>query len=429
MSLHEDAAERAVLGSLLTGAPIADDLADVLTGRDFYQPRHETVYDACQAVHRDGHRIDPPLVARKLGPDLPRVGGPLFLSDLTSIEAAPHPAQARQYAAVVRDAALTRRLSEAARSVIERAESSTDAAAFAEEARRMVDEAASHAMTADAGERVGPLLARTLDTINGDREPGIPTPWPDLDDTITGLMPGQLVVVGARPSMGKSVLGMNLAASVAASGRGVYVASLEMTRHELMCRMLSASAGVDLARVLHHRCTEDDWSKISLRASAMSDWPLTVDDTTPTSLLQLRSRLRTATRTMPDGLSLVVVDYLQLMEPRDRRVPREQQVGELSEGLKVLAKELGVPIVALAQLNRAGAQRANHRPVLSDLRESGRIEADADQVWLLHRQDMVDPESATGELEVNVAKNRNGPLRTIPLAFQGHYSRATSLAM
>lgn len=419
-------AERALLGCVLSGAQL-DDLADEIQERDFYQPRHGAIWDAALDVYRNGDRPDPVLVARALGSELNRVGGPAYLAELTSVEVAPSPAQAPHYAAIVLEAALSRRLVTAADRIRQEAQTG-DAKTAAENARKIIDEAASHGINDEAGVGGGQLLTETLDALEqAPNDSGLSTGWGDLDADVNGLRPGQLVVIGARPSVGKSVLATNIAAAACQTGVGVHFSSLEMTRREVMQRMLASHATIDLGRVMGHRLSDRDWQQIATRHAEMSRWPLWVDDTAQQSLLQLRSRARTTKRRI--GLGMIVVDYLQLMAPRDRRVPREQQVGELSEGLKNLAKELEVPVVALAQLNRGSADRTDKRPVMSDLRESGRIEADADHVWLLHRQDMVDPNSATGELEVYIAKNRNGPMgKVVRLAFQGHFARAVQMA-
>lgn len=419
-------AERALLGSILTGAPI-DDLADELQERDFYQPRHGLIWDAILDVHRNGDRPDVVMVSRALAGDLGRIGGPTYLTDLASVDVAPTPGQAAHYAAIILEQALSRRLVSAAERIKQEATSGGDAKTAAENARRIIDEAAAHGINDDAGVSAGDLLEETINALETDVDTGLSTGWGDLDDEVNGLRPGQLVVVGARPSVGKSVLAANLAAHICKQGLGVHFASLEMTRGEVMNRLVSATATVPLDRIVGHRLAEDDWSRIARRTGDINGWPLWIDDTPQQSLLQIRARARTTKRRF--GLGAVIVDYLQLMAPRDRRVPREQQVGELSEGLKNLAKELEVPVVALAQLNRGSAERQDKRPILSDLRESGRIEADADHAWLLHRQDLVDPKSTTGEIEVYVAKNRNGRSgRTIAFAFQGHYSRIVQQA-
>lgn len=424
---QNNAAEQAVLGSLLSGSRAIDDVADVLAGSDFYRPAHEEIYDAILAVHRRRERVDTIMVGRQLGSEVGKVGGLEYLAALISADVAPHPAQAVHYARLVLDAAIGRRVVEVGTRITQLGYTADDKREAVEEARRMVDEAAGHGSAEDAGIGAGDLLTETLDSLESEADPGLATGWSDVDDVANGLRSGQLVIVGARPSVGKSVVAANIAANVCKDGVGVHFASLEMSRAEVMNRLLSAHATVGLDRLMSHKLTEDDWNRLARRGSEVREWPLWIDDTPSQTLLQLRARARTTSRRMP--LGLIVVDYLQLMSPRDRRVPREQQVGELSEGLKALSKELAVPVVALAQVNRGSAERHDKRPLLSDLRESGRIEADADHVWLLHRQDMVDPKSATGELELIFAKNRNGPSgRTVTLSFQGHFSRAVQQA-
>lgn len=419
-------AERALLGCALMGARL-DDIADELQARDFYQPRHGAIWDACLDVYRNGDKPDALLVSQALGSELNRVGGAGYLADLMSVDVAPAAGVAARYADIILETALARRLTEAATRIGQEASTTTDAKSAAENARRIIDEAAAHGINEDAGVGAGQLLEETIDALEGDTESGLSTGWGDLDDDANGLRPGQLIVIGARPSVGKSVIAGNIAAHACTEGVGVHFCSLEMTRREVMNRMLASYATVPLDRIVGHRLQDDDWARVSRKSSAIRDWPLWVDDTPQQSLLQLRARARTTKRRM--GLGLIVVDYLQLMAPRDRRAPREQQVGELSEGLKNLAKELEVPIIALAQLNRGSAERQDKRPVMSDLRESGRIEADADHVWLLHRQDMVDPQSTTGEIEVFIAKNRNGPTgKTITFSFQGHFARMVQRA-
>lgn len=425
---HNPAAEMAVLGAILQSPQLIDDLTDTIDGYDFYRPAHEAVWDAAVRLHQRGQRPDIITVNREMGAEADKWGGLAFLHSLTTVEVCPVPAQAPHHAAEVRDRAISRRLIEAGAKIRQIAEDATDAQTAAEECRRVVDEAAASAINStDTGIAASDLVTQTLDAMEGDTDPGIETGWPDLDDKVNGLRPGQLIIVGARPSVGKSVIAANLAAHACKNGVGVHFASLEMTRREVMQRVMAAHATVNLGRLINHQLSEADWSALAAKSSDVMGWPLWIDDTPSQSLLQLRARSRTTARRRP--LGMIVVDYLQLMSPRDRRVPREQQVGELSEGLKGLAKEMEVPVVALAQVNRGSADRNDKKPLMSDLRESGRIEADADHVWLLHRQDLVDPTSTTGELDVIVAKNRNGEAgSTIHLAFQGHYSRAVSMA-
>jgi replicative DNA helicase len=419
-------AERAVLGAVLSSPTVLDDLAGHLDGADFLQPRHEAIWDAALAIHAKGDRPDVMMVAKHLGPNVEKVGGAIYLAELTAPEVAPVPVQAPHYAAMVREAALRRRLVAASFGIRQRAEEQ-DVEALADDCRQVLEQALTTTARTTEGVGASDLVTETLDALEQKQEPGISTGWSDLDLQVNGLRPGQLAIVGARPSVGKSVIAANVAAAASRAGVGVHFASLEMTRGEVMRRLLSAHGKVDLSRLMAHSLSESDWERLGPKAADVQSWPLWVDDTESQSLAYIRASAKRTARMR--GMGLLVVDYLQLMSPRDRRVPREQQVGELSEGLKSLAKELRVPVLALAQVNRGPADRRDHRPMMSDLRESGRIEADADHVWLLHRQDLVDPNSTTGELEVIVAKNRNGRAgATVRLNFEGHYSRATQRA-
>lgn len=428
MNPHNIDAERAVLGAALQSPHMLDELTDVLEASDFYHPHHETIWQGIVACHSRGERPDPLLVDREIGPDSTRlVGGLSYLQDLTSVDTIPIPAQAPHYAGLIRDCAMARRLLDGVTAIRQRVEQASDAEGVGEDARKLLDDALAGSVRVETGIGAAALVSSTLDELDSDIDPGIQTGWHDLDLVVNGLRAGQLVIVGARPSVGKSVIAANVAAAVCRAGVGVHFASLEMTRGEVMRRMLAAHATVNLSNLMNQQLTASDWQRIAPKSREVSEWPLWVDDQGSQSLAQVRARAKRTARRI--GLGLIVVDYLQLMAPRDRRAPREQQVGELSEGLKGLAKEMGVPVIALAQVNRGSAERQDKRPMMSDLRESGRIEADADHVWLLHRQDLVDPSSTTGELEVIVAKNRNGIAgRTINLAFQGHYSRAAQMA-
>lgn len=423
MNPHDVDAERAVIGAALTANHLIDDLADIVRAVDFYQPRHEAIWEAVLAVHQRGDRPDALIVAREMG----KAADTPYLHEMTTVDVIPVPAQAPHYAALVRDAALARRILTATNDIRFKVDEATDADGAAEDARRILDEALSGTTSSEAGIGADTLADATIDELDSDIDPGLATGWLDLDDVVNGLRAGQLAIVGARPSVGKSVIAANVATAACKTGVGVHFASLEMTRSEVMRRVFAAHATVNLSRLMNHQLDEHDWQRLSTKVADVRGWPLWVDDEPSQSLAQLRARAKRTARRLP--LGLIVVDYLQLMAPRDRRVPREQQVGELSEALKGLAKELAVPILALAQLNRGPADRSDKRPMMSDLRESGRIEADADHVWLLHRQDLIDPNSTTGELEVIVAKNRNGQAgRTVTLAFQGHYSRAVARA-
>lgn len=406
-----------LLAALLSGHPAATEALEVLTTRDFYQPRHAAIFDACNLAHATGQRIDPATI------DLPAKARPYIVEILTSPG---EPMYATKYADRIVEAAQRRRIVEASIKLRQLAETPGEIATLAEDARAVVDDATKTAANTDTGMDASELVMLALDALETDAETNaVTSPWVDLDEVTHGLRPGQLAIVGARPSVGKSVIAANIAAGACKAGLGVHFASLEMTKTEVMNRLLAAEAKVDLGRLMKRTLTDQDWQQLGDKAGLIGGWHLRVDDQGSQTLAQIRARARSTSRRFP--LSLIVVDYLQLMAPRDRRASREQQVGENSEGLKALAKELEVPVLALAQVNRESARSSDKRPQMADLRESGRIEADADHVWLLHREDLVDRDSMTGALEIHVAKNRNGPSgRTVELNFLGQYSAATS---
>lgn len=423
---NDMAAERATLGAVLQGSRRGlEDVADTLRAGDFYQPRHEAIWDACMAVHRAGQRIDVPTVTAKLSRDLDRIGGPMYLVDLTSVDACPNPGQLAAYAQTVMDTALRRRLIEAATKVQQYAVDAEDPTEAALMAQQVVDDAATTARTESHGQTAGEAMAGTLDWLERDLA-GIQTPWPDVDRLTHGIHNGQQLVIGARPGYGKSVVAKDLAVHVARMGFPVHFVSLEMSRPEIMTRIISGLGAVDLGRMIGRKMSEQDWQRVNDTYAKVADLPLVIDDEPTQTMAQIRARAR-ATKRRLGGLGLVVVDYVQLVKPRDVRLPRQEQVSEMSRASKLMAKELQVPVVMLAQLNRSSADRADRLPLLTDLRESGSLEQDADQVWLLHRPDLVGNEDRLGELDVIVAKNRNGQTATAALAFQGHYSRAVSM--
>jgi replicative DNA helicase len=259
---------------------------------------------------------------------------------------------------------------------------------------------------------------------------GVPTGFTDLDQLTNGLHAGQMVIIAARPAIGKSTLGLDLARSCSIrNGLTSVIFSLEMGRNEITMRLLSAEARVALHHMRSGTMTDDDWARLARRMGEVSAAPLFIDDSPNMSMMEIRAKCRRLKQR--HDLRLVIVDYLQLMSSGGSRRPesRQQEVSEMSRALKLLAKELELPVIAIAQLNRGPEQRTDKRPMMSDLRESGSLEQDADVVILLHREDAYERESPrAGEADLIVAKHRNGPTATITVAFQGHYSRFVDMA-
>jgi len=401
----DDDAERAVLGALLLSPDATPAVTAILAPDDFHRHAHQTIYATLCDLYARGDPSDTVAAAAELGRrgNLVRVGGAPYLHTL--IATVPTAGNAAYYADLVAAVAQRRRLDEAAVRVRQLVRENVDD--VGERARAAIDEAVGRGQrdTAD-GLWLGDLLTERVDEYDQPVAVGAQSGWTDLDDVLNGgrgLLAGQLVVVAARPGLGKSLILLEWIRRLAASGYPALLASLEMPHREVGDRILASEGRVGLDRLTGHRLDDHDRQQVRLAAARLQDLPLRVEDTPHMSLARLRAQVREMHRSA-DGIGVVGVDYLQLMTPADSRVPRHEQVGALSRGYKIMAKEFDIPVIALAQLNRASEQRADKRPAMSDLRESGSVEADADIVLLLLR-----PEDCPGELHVIVAKNRGGP--------------------
>jgi replicative DNA helicase len=426
------AAEQGVLGGMLLSKDAIADVIDVVKGRDFYQPKHEQIFDAILDLYGRGEPADAVTVANELTKrnELARVGGPTYLHTL--MESVPTAANAGYYAEIVHERAILRRLVEAGTRITQMGYA-TDGSDIDEIVNRAQSEIYS-VTEQRAGEDYAPLadiMEGALDEIESianrsGQMTGVPTGFTDLDQLTQGLHPGQMIIVAARPAMGKSTIGLDFARSCSIkNGLTSAIFSLEMGRNEITMRLLSAEARVALHHMRSGTMTDDDWARLARRMGEVSAAPLFIDDSPNMSMMEIRAKCRRLKQR--HDLRLVIVDYLQLMSGASgsrRPENRQQEVSEMSRNLKLLAKELEVPIVAIAQLNRGPEQRTDKRPMMSDLRESGSLEQDADVVILLHREDAYERESPrAGEADLIVAKHRNGPTATITVAFQGHYSR------
>ena len=413
--------ERALLGAVLAGYRGFPDLQRVVHGRDFTQPMHEDVWEAAGRVWASGGTVDPLTVRTALGEaahKLPQ--GPLYLHTL--MEACPNVVSAPHYAAQVAESAARNRIRLAGIEIQDLAGEDREVDELVEDARQRLDLAVAQQ---DRGQltRIGDAMPDILDIAEHGSAKGFPTPWPDIDSLTRGLKPGRLVVIGARPGVGKSLYGANLASHVVSrSSHTAYVSSLEMDRVEYGQRILSAEAQVDLTRLDNGGLSEAEWERLSRATKDIQEWPLVIDDEPRQTVSRIRSRVRDLSRTQT--VALVVVDYLQMLTPRDSRLSKREQVDESTRGLKLLAREMKVCVVAIASLNRQSIHRGGDgRPTMGDLKESSGIESDADQVILLHP----DPDSPA-ELLVLVEKHRNGPTGERRLIKQGHYSRLLSPA-
>jgi replicative DNA helicase len=424
-------AEHSVLGSMLINKDAIADCLEVVRGHDFYRPAHELIYDSVLDLYGRGEPADAITVADELGKrgDLVRVGGQAYLHQL--IQSVPTAANAGYYAEIVHERAVLRRLVEAGTRIVQMgyAQGEGDVADIVNRAQAEVYQVFDRR----GGEDyivLGDLLEATMTEIEAaagrsDEMIGVPTGFIELDELTNGLHPGQMIVVAARPAVGKSTLGIDIARTAAIKHNlATAVFSLEMSRTEITMRILSAEATIQLQDLRKGLKGQEQWTKLARIMGKISDSPLFIDDSPNMSLMEIRAKCRRLKQ--QHNLKLVIIDYLQLMSSGKKVESRQQEVAEFSRALKLLAKELEVPVIAISQLNRGPEQRTDKRPQMSDLRESGSIEQDADVVILLHR-DRSDPER-DGEADVIVAKHRNGPTKDIVLAFQGHYSRFNNMA-
>lgn len=417
-------AERAVLGAMMESERYLLDARDALEARHFYAPKHGSLFDVLVALHEAGEPTDHIAVLNRLMADglAGKITGPYLLE----CQEAARPS-VEYYAAIVVDRYRQRRLIEAGTRVVEIARKGAAAGVDTDEvidrARAAVDEVSQEGRrTADVD--FESAMWEYIEEADSPLDPSITTGIRELDDQLGGgLRRGQFVVVGARPGMGKSVLGVNIATAVASAGYGVLFASLEMSRMDLMHRVFASIGDIDHGRLRQRKLTNEDAKRRSLVATQASGWALRIDDTPHQTLASIRAAARDLKRTKR-GLGVLVVDYIQLMGGNGRQHDRRDlEIGYNTRGLTLLAKELDIAIVALCQVNRGPDKREDKRPGLSDLRESGSIENDADIVILIHR-DLTD-QQRIDDVELIVAKHRGGPTGVLELFWSGAYQRIT----
>jgi replicative DNA helicase len=430
---HDVAAEQCVLGGMLMSKDAISDVMEVIRPADHYRPAHQLIHEAILDLYGRGEPVDPVTISDLLSKrgELARVGGGAYLHTL--IASVPTAANAGYYARIVRERAILRRLVEAGTRIVQLGyQGDGDADELVDRAEAEIYGVTERRVAEDYLP-LSEIMPGALDEIEaigsrGGGMTGVPTGFTDLDALTNGLHSGQMIVIAARPAIGKSTLGLDLARAAAVKyGLPTVMFSLEMSRNEITMRLLSAEARVPLHSMRTGQMGEEDWARLARRMSEVVDAPLYIDDSPNMSLMEIRAKCRRLKQR--HDLRLVIVDYLQLMSSPRRIENRQQEVSEMSRSLKLLAKELDVPVVAISQLNRGPEQRTDKRPLLSDLRESGSIEQDSDVVILLHREDAYERESPrAGEADFIIAKHRNGPTTTVTVAFQGHYSRFVDMA-
>ncbi len=431
---HDLQAEESLLGAMMLSAGAIADAAGVVTASDFYKPAHGHVYDAIHTLYASGRPVDSVTVADELrrGGLLDAIGGPAVLAQIMA--STPATSNAGRYAHIVEEHALLRRLITVAGEIAELGYSVPDDVAKAlDRAEALVYEVNERRVT-DSTKKLADMLSENLDRLEllverGQTITGTPTGYLDLDDLLSGLQPSSLVVVGARPAMGKSSFALGMVAHAAlVAHRPALFFSLEMSNLELSQRLLCSEAKVDSTRMRNGQLQPDDWKKISGAMGRLGDAPVWIDDNPNLTIMEIRAKARRLKSQVGD-LGLIVVDYLQLMTGRTSAENRQVEVSELSRGLKILARELETPVVALSQLSRGLEMRSDKRPMLADLRESGSIEQDADVVMFIFREEIYDPKPENaGHAEIIVSKHRSGPTGVVSLAFLPQYTLFANMA-
>lgn len=439
-AFQDVAAERALLGAILTDNAVLANVQEVVIGEDFANPAHSDIFGAMVALDQRQERIDPLTLAEQLKVQgkLASVGGPSYLSTLD--QAVPFAQNAVEYAKIIKNQATRRALANVGREIMELASQETgDVAELMDEAERKVFHIAQKRRSGDL-RPMTELMGEALDLLDKMKQSssgitGTATGFIDLDNQLTGLHGGELIVLAARPGIGKTSLAMNIAIHVALHEKlPVAIFSLEMPAVQLLTRMLATHARLDMKKLRGGRLTPNEEERITEAANELFNLKMFIDDSGGLSSFDLRAKARRL-KQKEGRIGLIVIDYLQLMHQKGKVESRQLEVAEISRALKQLAKELDTPIIALSQLNRKVEERKGGKPMLSDLRESGAIEQDADVVLFIHRDDEGDEDGGGGyqnrsaiPVELIVAKQRNGPVGTIDLVFLAELTRFESRA-
>lgn len=423
-------AEQSLLGSILIDPATMDEIAGIITADDFYLAEHREIYKAMQAMYMKSKNIDVVTLIDELvrQATYDEAGGREYLKLVA--EAVPTSANAKDYAGIIRDKAILRQLVEAGDEISESAYTGE------ESAETLIEYAESKVFNIAEGREnksfvhIRDALVRVYNNLtklseNPDALKGMPTGFNALDDVIVGMGESDLVLIGARPGMGKTAFAVNIATEAAIkTKKAVCIFELEMSAEQLVNRMLSSEAQIDSIRMRSGTLTSEDWKAIAHASSRLSETDILIDDTPGISVTNIKSKLRRV-----KNLGLVVIDYLQLMQGERHTDNRVQEVGDISRGLKLLAKELKVPVICCAQLSRGPENRPDKRPMLSDLRDSGAIEQDADMVLFLYRDEYYKEETVDQSVaEVIIAKNRHGSLDKVKLGWIGRFTKFTNLS-
>lgn len=428
---YDNLAEMSVLGWMLIDQEAIDTVSAIIKANDFYNNSHQIIYEAILKLSEEGGAIDYITInnhLQKIGL-LDKVGGLKYLTELTQFSGSV--SNVAEYARIVKDKAVLRALIKVGSSIVERSYANEKTESILEEAERAIYSISQGNIHRDL-EPISDIMQETLQRIEEvclatDRLTGITTGIESLNNTLSGLQDSDLILLAARPSMGKTALCLNLALAAARDNKNVAIFSLEMSKIQLVQRLLSCGSTLGLSDIIHGHI--DDWMALTMGCDQLSSLGIYIDDTSGISLTELRSksrrlasvlhnRSRNKSAKQSQRLDLIIIDYLQLMSVDSSDGNRQQEISTISRGLKGLAKDLSCPVLALSQLSRAPEARKDHRPIMSDLRESGAIEQDADVIMMLYRDDYYDPENAeAGETELHITKHRNGPTGVLRIRF------------
>ena len=425
---HDDAAELAVLGAMFLDREAASMALEMLNGEDFYRPDHRMVFEAAEELYHSGVPIDMITVKNKLEEKqvFEQIGGLPFLASIST--AVGNSANMRHYAAIVEEKSVLRRLIRTAGELSQMSyEGKTDVNTIMDMAEKSIFDI-MQSRHSDQFHHIRDIAVDSIEKIEDiyrskGKLTGVPTGFVDFDQKTAGLQKSDLILLAARPSMGKTAFALNIIQNAAIRGNvPTAIFSLEMSREQLVNRMLCSEAMLDAQRLRTGELTDSDWTDLIQAMGPLSQAPIYIDDTPGITPMEVRSKCRRLK--VEKGLGLIVIDYLQLMSGNGRTDSRQQEISDISRSLKAIAREMDAPVIALSQLSRACEQRADHRPMLSDLRESGAIEQDADVVAFLYRDEYYFPDTEKkNQAELIIAKQRNGPTGTIDLTWMGQFTK------
>ena len=432
---HSIEAEQSVLGGLMLNNDAWFDLVEIISAHDFYRTQHQIIFEAMMALANNDEPLDAVTLSEKLRSQalLEKAGDVIYLAELA--ESTPGASNVLAYARIIRERSVMRRLVGAANKIADAvfAPDGKDSDALVELAEQSVFEIAEHQGKDGGPEKVAPLLNRAVEKVqelynNKGAITGVATGFTDLDSRTAGLQKSDLVIVAARPSMGKTAFSVNIVEHAVMSGGNCLLFSMEMPSEQIVMRILSSLGRIDQTRLRTGDLHDDDWTRFTGAVSQLKDKGLFVDDTPALTPGDVRARARRVAREA-GGLDLIVVDYLQLMRTADKAESRAGEISEISRSLKALAKEMRCPVIALSQLNRALESRPDKRPMMSGLRESGAIEQDADVILFIYRDEVYNEDTDDkGVAEIIIGKQRNGPIGKVRLSFVGNLTKFDNLA-